>query len=105
MNQNSNKKSKKTIVLQEFLIKKHFETKVIEWKKSIIKVKKIICKICLKMFTYEANWDFFEIHSMKCKEMAELDQSLGQMSKKLKKYKLECELMRREIQLETNVDK
>jgi len=102
LNKNFNKKNNTKNLEQ--LFKKHFKNHIEEWKKSSIPLKKIICKICLKMFMFD-NIKLMEFHFMKCKETAELNQILGQLSKKMKKFHNELEIIKRELQLETNVEK
>ena len=102
LNKNFNKKNKTKSLEQQ--IKNHFKDKVEEWRKSMILTKRIICKICLQMFVFD-NINHMEFHFAKCKETAELNQLLGQLSKKMKKFQTECEIIKRELQLETNIEK
>jgi len=95
---------KKTKLMQDQQLKIHFSKKILEWKKSIMRSKKIICKICLKKFTFD-NLDLMQKHSTNCKELAELNQTLGQLGKKLKKCKTECEILKRKLLLDTKTDK
>ena len=90
--------------MQEQQLKIYFNRKVVEWNKNINRARTIICKICLKKFTFE-NVEMTQIHSTNCKELAEMNQSLGQATKKLRKSKLECEIMKRKILLDTKTDK
>lgn len=90
--------------MQEQQLKIYFNKKVVEWNKNSNRARTIICRICLKKFTFE-NVEMMQIHSTNCKELAEINQSLGQVTKKLRKSKLECEIMKRKILLDTKTDK
>ena len=95
---------KKTKAMQEQQIKIYFNKKVVEWNKNYNRARTIICRICLKKYTFD-NMELMQIHSSNCKELAEMNQSLGSLTKKLRKSKLECEIMKRKILLDTKTDK
>lgn len=81
----------------------YFQNKLITFK-EYANLKIIICKICLKKF-HSDKIDLFEIHSEKCKQLAELNQKIDHSKKKLEKYKLECDNIKRDFIFETNIEK
>lgn len=102
----SNSPGKKTSKsFYELQIKNYCKEKIKQWRQKLnIKKKTIICKICLKKFTFD-NVDLMETHSIKCKEHAELNQILSQISKKLDKFRLEYENIKRNINFEINLER